>query len=209
MWQYHYGHRYHERFWRNAVRWLALGRMKSGDRRYRLELARSTVNLGERATVEARVLDEDFRPSEEPSQTVRFSTPDGRAVDQELPAVPGRPGLYRGTLAAERQGLHRVWIESAGQRLVSAEFEVVLPSLENQDPSPDPALLGEISALSRGQAVDLGGLAGLLGDFLGGEERREPISSRLDDVWDSWATLIALLMVLSAEWVLRKRLDLV
>ena len=92
---------------------------------------------------------------------------------------------------------------------MSAEFEVVLPSLENQDPSPDPALLAEISALSRGWAVDLAGLDGLLGEFLGGEERREPISSSLEDVWDSWATLLALLAVLSAEWVLRKRLDLV
>ena len=47
------------------------------------------------------------------------------------------------------------------------------------------------------------------GEFPGGEERREPISSRLDDVWDSWATLLFVLAVLSAEWILRKRLELV
>jgi uncharacterized membrane protein len=209
MWQFHYGHRYHERFWRNAIRWLALGRMKSGDRRFRLELSRNTYNLGERATVEARVLDEDYRPSEESVTEIRWSEPDGRPVEVVLPAVPGRPGLYRGAIEAERPGLHRVWIESGGTRIASAEFEVVLPSLENQDPSPDPDLLREVSAISRGRALDLAGLSGLWAEFPGNEERREPISSRLDDIWDSWGTLLLALGVLSIEWILRKRLELV
>ena len=46
-------------------------------------------------------------------------------------------------------------------------------------------------------------------DFPGREERRDPISARLDDVWDRWATLIAALAILSLEWVLRKRFELV
>lgn len=209
MWQFHYGHRYHERFWRNAIRWLALGRMKSGDRRYRLELSRNTYNLGERATVEARVLDEDYRPSEESTHEIQWSEPDGRPERVVLPAVPGRPGLFRGQVEAERPGLHRVWIESAGSRIASTEFEVVLPSLENQDPSPDPVLLREVSAISRGRALDLYTLGDLWGQFPGGEERREPISSRLDDVWDSWGTLLLALLILSVEWILRKRLELV
>ena len=209
MWHYLYGHRYYDRYWRNAIRWLALGRMKSGDRRYRLELARDSVNLGERATVEARVLDEDFRPSEDPAQPVRWSAPDGRPEQLDLTAVPGRKGLFRGSIAAERPGLHRVWIEQAGQRLVSAEYEVVLPSLENQDPSPDPTLLAEISAISRGRALDLVRIEQVFEEFPGDEERREPVSSRLDDIWDTWATLLAVLAVLSAEWILRKRLELV
>jgi hypothetical protein len=112
-------------------------------------------------------------------------------------------------LEADRAGLFRVWIEVAGSRIASEEFEVVLPSLENQDPSPDPALLREVSLLSRGRALELAHAAELTPEFPGGEERREPISSRLDDIWDSWATLLFVLAVLSAEWILRKRLELV
>jgi len=126
-----------------------------------------------------------------------WSEPDGRPVEVKLPAVPGRPGLYRGQLEAERPGLHRVRIESGANRIASAEFEVVLPSLENQDPSPDPVLLREVRALSRGRALDLASLGELWNDFPGGEERREPISSRLDDVWDSWGTLLLALGILS------------
>ncbi len=208
-WSFRYGDTYHERFWRNAIRWLALGRLKSGDRRFRVEVARTSYTLGERAVIEARVLDEDFRPASVPKQEVVWSDPEGKETRLDLPMVPGRTGIYRGTLDAERLGAYRVWIESGTNRVATADFEVVLPSLENQDPSPDPGLLREISAVSGGKAVELEKLHDLFAEFPGGEERREPISSRLDDVWDRWGTLWIALALLAAEWVLRKRWELV
>ncbi|MEO6710197.1 MAG: hypothetical protein ABI054_06975, partial [Planctomycetota bacterium] len=208
-WCFHYGDTYHERFWRNAVRWLALGRLKSGDRRFRVEVARASYTLGERAVVEARVLDEDFRPASVAKQEVVWSDPEGRETHLDLPMVPGRNGIYRATLDADRLGSYRVWIENGGARVASADFEVVLPSLENQDPSPDPGLLREIAAMTGGKAVELEKLRELLAQFPGGEERREPISSRLDDVWDRWGTLWIALALLATEWVLRKRWELV
>ncbi len=209
MWRFHYGDRYHERFWRSAVRWLALGRLKSGDRRYRIEVAHSSYDIGASVAVEARVLDEDFQPSTEPAQEAWWSGPDGRPLELDLPAAPERAGLFRRTVAPDRPGLYRVWIESGGERIAGTEFEVVLPSLENRDPAPDPGLLREVSRLSGGRAVDLPHLADLWELLPGGEERREPISARLNDVWDRWATLLIVLGVLSVEWVLRKRWELV
>ncbi|MCE9593386.1 MAG: VWA domain-containing protein [Planctomycetes bacterium] len=199
----------HDKFWRNAVRWLSLGRLKSGDRRYRIEVARSTYNLGERVGIEARVLDEDYRPSLESDQKIRVGDPDGKVGDLELSAVTGKPGTYRGSYDAERLGLYRVWFERDSGRIASTEFEVTLPSLENQDPTPDPSLLAELATVSGGKHVDLAHVDDLLADFRGGEERREPISARLDDVWDRWSTLLAALFVFALEWVLRKRYDLV
>ncbi|MCK6447000.1 MAG: hypothetical protein L6Q99_11455 [Planctomycetes bacterium] len=204
---YHVGE--HEKFWRNAVRWLSLGRLKGGDRRFRLEVARSHYDLGERVTLEARVLDEDYRPSTEPNQTIRVGTPDGRAAELELAAVGGKPGTYRASYDAERLGLYRAWFERDSTRIASTEFEIGLPSLENQDPTPDPALLAELAVATGGRHVDVATVAELVSDFRGGEERREPISARLDDVWDRWSTLIAAVCVFALEWVLRKRWDLV
>ena len=45
--------------------------------------------------------------------------------------------------------------------------------------------------------------------FPGGEERREPISSELEDAWDRFGTLLLVLGVLSVEWIMRKRYELV
>jgi hypothetical protein len=49
----------------------------------------------------------------------------------------------------------------------------------------------------------------LADEFPGDEERREPISSRLEDAWDNWTTLLIALGLLATEWILRKRAELV
>jgi uncharacterized membrane protein len=208
-WRFRFGDRYHERFWRNAIRWVALGRLKSGDRRVQIDSMRTRYNLDERVTLEARVLDEDYRPSERPLQEARTSQPDGSVSEIKLNLVPDRPGLYRASFDVERPGLYSVWIESGGQRVASTEFEVVLPSRENADPSPDPATLQALASMTGGRALDLAHTRDLLAAFPGHEERREPISSELRDAWDNWATLLAALGLLSAEWILRKRWELI
>jgi hypothetical protein len=209
MWRYHYGDRYHETFWRNAIRWLALGRLKSGDRRFRIETSRATYDLEDRIFLEARVLDEDFRPSRKATRLLHWSGPEGDENELELSLAPGRPGLYRGGLLVDRPGLYRAWMESGGKRVSATEFEVRLPSRETADPSPDPQALELFASKTGGRALDLARSGELADEFGGGEERREPISSRLEDAWDTWTTLLVALGLLSAEWILRKRAELV
>lgn len=209
MWRYRFGDRYHGRFWRNTIRWLALGRLKGGDRRFHLDSLRTKYSLEERVTLEARVLDEDFRPSERAVQTILLEDPEGELQTFTAPRIPGREGVFRSAFELSRPGLYRAWIELAGEEVASAEFEVHLPSRENADPSPDPAELSAIASLSSGRAVTLATLEDLFQEFPGGEERRDPISSQLNDAWDNWLTLIAVLTLLAAEWILRKRYQLV
>jgi len=216
-WRYHYGDRYLETFWRNAIRWLALGRLKSGDRRYRLETTRSSYDLEDRVVFEARVLDEDFRPSRNPTQKVYWSGTEGTPNELDLALVEDRPGVYRGGLLVDRPGLYRSWIEAEvrqgremrRQRVSPTEFEVLLPSRENADPSPDPETLRLLATKTGGRALDLANAVRLADEFPGEEERREPISSRLEDAWDNWTTLLVALGLLSLEWILRKRPELV
>jgi len=209
MWRYRFGDRYHERFWRNAVRWLALGRLKSGNRRVRLDSLKARWSLEERITVEARVLDEDFRPSEAEFHEAWLEDPDGTRTRLRLAKVEGREGLYRAGFSLERPGRWRVVLERDGEPPALTEFEVSLPSMETANPSPDPESLALLASLTSGEARHLAELEALLDTFPGGEERREPVSSRLEDAWDEWHTLLLALALLGAEWVLRKRVELV
>ncbi len=209
MWRYHYGDRYHERFWRNAIRWLALGRLRSGDRRFRLESSRASYDLEERVQLEARVLDEDFHPSQAPTRPIRWSGPDGAQHDLDLRLAPDRPGVYRGSLQVDLPGTYRAWIPLEDKRVSSTEFEIVLPSRESADPLPDPESLRLLASKSGGRALTLANVADLAQEFPGGEERRQPISSRMEDAWDRLLTLLVALGLLSAEWILRKRYELV
>ena len=208
-WRFRFGDRFHERFWRNAIRWVALGRLKSGDRRVQLDALESSFDLDERAVVEARVLDADFRPSEAAKTSARMQRPDGSVVDLDLPKVDGRPGVFRASFEPEQPGLHSVWMEEEGRRTASTEFEVRIPSRENQDPTPDPAALQMLSRDSGGRHVAAAQAADLASEFPGGEERREALSAELEDAWDSVWTLVLALLFLGAEWILRKRSDLV
>jgi len=115
-WRYRFGDRYHERFWRNAIRWVALGRLKSGDRRVQIDASKSSYDLDERVTLEARVLDEDYRPSERPAQPIRLQHPDGSTTDVSLVLVPDRPGVYRATFGVERSGTYSGFVENEGAR---------------------------------------------------------------------------------------------
>lgn len=212
-WRYRYGDRYLDTFWRNTIRWLALGRLKQGDRRYRIESSRSSYDIEDRVQLEARVLDEDYRPSVEPVQTVHWSGPDGVEKTFELARDGEREGSYRGSLEVDRPGVYRAWlegrVEGALQRVSTTEFEVVLPSREVQDPAPDPETLRTLSATTGGVFLELARARELARQFPGGEERHEPISSRLEDAWDDWHTLLLALGLLGAEWILRKRNELV
>jgi len=102
-----------------------------------------------------------------------------------------------------------VVLERDGEPPAFTEFEVSLPSLETANPSPDPETLVLLAELSSGEALHLSELDALLETFPGGEERREPVSTRLEDAWDEWQTLIFALALLGFEWVLRKRVELV
>ena len=209
MWRYRYGDRFHERFWRNALRWVALGRLKSGDRRVQLETLRSNYNLDERVTLEARVLDEDFRPSERPVVEARLAAPDGTTSELVLHLVPDRAGVFRASFDVQRPGLYSAWIENEGLRSASTEFEVSLPSRENADPSPDPATMDSIASLSKGLALDVAHARDLASALSGHKDLREPIRSELDDAWDHWGTLLLALVLLASEWILRKRWELI
>lgn len=140
---------------------------------------------------------------------MRTGDAEGRTHDLKLELVPERPGLYRGSFEVERTGLYTAWVETNGQRVAATEFEVVLPSRENQDPAPDPATLQAIASITGGRYVDLARLDELEREFPGKEEKREPISSELEDAWDNWGTLLVALALLATEWILRKRWELV
>lgn len=208
-WRYRFIDRYHDRFWRNAIRWLALGRLRGGDRRFQLESVRGSWDLGKRITLEARVLDEDFRPSGRQALPVRVTTPDGKTRQETLHLQTQRPGLFRLSLVADRPGTWAATLEEGGETRARTEFTVRLPSRENADPTPDPDLLAAAATLTGGRAVSLAHIEELLDGFPGDEDRRHPISSRLEDAWDRWSTLLLALFLLTSEWVLRKRLELV
>ncbi|QDU84632.1 hypothetical protein Pla163_17430 [Planctomycetes bacterium Pla163] len=207
-WQWQYGPRYFERFWKSAIRWLSLGRLRSGDRRVRLETPRSRYGLDEAVPLEVRLLGPDWRPSEQESVRVEIEDESGEQRSVVLEADPGRPGTFGGEIDLDQPGTYGAWVETEGRRAASVAFEVVLPSKENADPTPDPALLAAAARLSGGTSAVVGSWRDVLAAFDEGRERREPMNSSLEDFWDRWSVLLGILALLATEWLVRKRAEL-
>ena len=96
--------------------------------------------------------------------------------------------------------LAQVLSDGDDRALAGARIDIEIVH-DRSGPAEPPARTG-------GTFLDLSRARALAPQFPGGEERREPISSRLEDAWDGWHTLLAALALLAAEWILRKRSQL-
>ncbi|MFT5059621.1 MAG: hypothetical protein ACI89E_002407, partial [Planctomycetota bacterium] len=150
-----------------------------------------------------------YQPSELPTLEVQWQAPGKQPEAVEMLAIENDPGRYRLRRNVERVGTYQVWIEQDGTRIASTEFDVILPSQETRDPSPDPATMQALAQITGGQALSITQGAALLQAFPGDQERRLPVASELTDIWDRFATLLAALFLFTLEWILRKRYELI
>jgi hypothetical protein len=226
-WRYAYGDRYFDKFWRRSIRYLALNRLKSGDRRYNLNVERSVFELNDRAVLEARVLDEAFQPSRKPNQTAFVkAVKSGKVTNVTLDTVAGEPGTFRAAFVVNDEGLYEAWLtgddSASGKRVASVEFAARLPDRENRDPILDAATLRAIAAISAGTAdssqasnagagnyVPLSRIGDLASHFKESGRIDIPEAPEVADLWDRWPVLAVLVLLLAAEWWLRKQSQLV
>ena len=87
-------------------------------------------------------------------------------------------------------------------------FSVAVPRLESENPVLDRVLLSDISRATGGRYLDLGDSRRLL-DFLGDRERTRRLGRpKRRDLWSTWWALLLFTGIFAAEWILRKRLNL-
>jgi len=207
-WRMPYGDRYTERFWRAAIRDVAIQKLRSSDKRFDLRTDKERYNLGEPIEVAVRVYDEEFRPSRAEEQIVHVQRGD-RETD-EVVAHRTEDGLFARTIRADAPGTIRLWLEDpsqAGKRLSQRAVEVQVPMLEFLNPSLDRARLQAVANAGGGRCVALDELPALL-QSLAGDVHRVPIRTDRKDVWDRPSVLLAVMALLTLEWILRKKANL-
>jgi hypothetical protein len=225
-WRYRFGDELHGRFWGQVVRWALASRLSAEDEHVRLGTDALTYEADGRVQVEAAIQESPGKPFEgEPVDAV-VSRAGGASTAVRLALVPGSSGRYRGAFSpadldlAPAPGNGPLELEarldvpglagySAQERKASVSFTVLPPpDREALDVARDTALLEDIAALSGGKYFPL-------------ERFREAktalrASSRTVErvietgLWDfPLAIACVLLGCLAAEWVLRKRMDLI
>ena len=196
----------YDRFWVNGIRYLFEGRLQAGNSRLRLLASEDKIDLGDAIELQAEVRDEVLQPLIVESFAVTIER-DGEASETiALIPVEAAPGSYSLHYRPTQLGTYRVRpLEKIGKQ-VELTFQVVPAQIESQGPM-DRAELAAIAGVTGGQLFETP--AELLAAL-----DRIPSRSATDTfrtphaMWDGWPTITIVLLLLSIEWLLRKRFNL-
>jgi hypothetical protein len=224
-WRYHFGELYFGRFWGQVIRWAASERLPAGDDHVRLGTDELRYELPARVTISAIVNQSDGKPLEGAriDAVVRHEA-SGKVERARLQPVPQSGGLYRGTIEMgdtrenDALGEHEVTLEipalpgySERDDRASVVFLVEEPpSREAADLTRNRELLQEMvrRAGPGGRYLPIDRAAELPEMIPDRTVRKEEVTT-IEQWVLAWPLLILVALLITAEWVLRKKFDLI
>jgi uncharacterized membrane protein len=188
-----------DRFWRQAIRWLALPAADP----IAIDVPAGGAP-GDTLPLSVRVRNAAFAPERDATVDVQVTAPDGRletvrAADTDRGFVarfrPEQPGVYR-VHAEARRGQARLGTASTSVLVGGADLEMT-------DPRLNAELLERLAFASGGRVIAPGeapALAAALRDAI----PAATLAARRD-LWHNAWSLLAIVALLGTEWVLRRR----
>ena len=212
-WRKPYGEKYQDRFWRNVVRTLAEPRLRRFDDRVILSLDREQSLVGQNVHIRLQLFDEDYNPILAKTAKLQILLPSGKTEELILEAIRGRSGEFEGDWMAKQPGIHsflryRKGIPG-GKPLARRDLPVEVPKKELSNPSLNTKGLKKIASASAGVYLPFSKISELPRaiDFHG--TGTKTMERKREEIWDNAWTFILLLLLLSLEWILRKRSNLI
>jgi hypothetical protein len=229
-WRFRFGDELHGRFWGQVLRWAVSSRLSAADSSARLGTDALVYRPGAPITVDAFIETDPRAPPGDAVDAVITRAADGAEARLRLVPVPGSGGRYRAAASPGDLGIPP--LAAAGPGGAPAEYRAQLdipaipgyssrpdraavtfaveppPDLETRDLGVDTDLLDAIAAASGGRFFPLSRFREALALLPAGAREREFVIER--SPWSRPGILAPLLLgLLAAEWVLRKRRDLV
>ncbi len=198
----------HVRFWSKVVQRMALTRLLTSSELSQVNFQRNDYVAGESLQVFARLFRPGYLPFREPQVPVTVSfTPLPEAEDEEprqwqifLQPVAGQEGRYQQQVVATQPGTYAITVDHDPEARV--ETLVTQPLFELGETAMNEALLKRMASASGGRFFreeDLHELPDLLN--ADAEKVRTPVDV---EIWASPLSFLLLLLLITAEWVLRK-----
>lgn len=213
--RYRRGDELHHKFWGQILRWATSDRIASGSSTLRVGTSRTRYPAGAPVRVTARLATTDYRPITDASPTVLIqSETETMKLRRPLRYRDGSPGIYIAEIGSLPEGRYRVELESAGTGQVSGDTTGVFSQFsvtaaadsETVELAADTGLMSSVAALTAGKVLHPAELDSLSGQL--GPARVTKVERRQVDLWNSWPWLLLIVALLTAEWVLRKRVRL-
>jgi uncharacterized membrane protein len=195
--------RAYDTFWKQAVRWLAVA---AGDPMQ--VLAPPAAMPGDTLPLRVMVRDAAFEPQSNVTVDVRVTSPDGRSESvRAAPETGDGAGRYLATVRPSAAGVFKVSAEirRGETSLGSADTSILVggADLEMADPRLNEQLLRRLAAASGGRMLTDDQIDALPAILKAAVPAAALTVSR--DLWHSGWSFAAILALLGAEWILRRR----
>jgi hypothetical protein len=181
-------------------------------------LDRSHLAPGESTTLRVSSSDRQGNPSTVPPLAKLLKVdPAGDGKEQvvgtlALAAIADQAGAYSCPITGLAKGSWRVQVEHRqGDQVLSETRDCIVldsPNQETVDLSADPALLQRLGESGQGGTATALEARALAERILAGHEAHDEIIRKNLGLWHSWIPLLLLSLLLTIEWLWRKRLGL-
>jgi uncharacterized membrane protein len=207
-WRFRTGDRYFGRFWVQTIRFMARSRLV-GNRQAEIQTDRRRYQRGQPIQLRVRFPNPGLVPAGgEVAVQIERKGQGPRKLTLKL--APGSKNVFEGALPQAAEGEYQVRLlpPPTLDRTITAEFRVDPPVSERERIEMNQAELIRASALSGGKFYTPLSAGSLLKDL------PEPSKVLLDTdppipLWNTWPVLTLFLALITLEWVLRKRKQMV
>jgi uncharacterized membrane protein len=194
--------RTHELFWRQVARWLASA---TPDQVSAGPLGSILPGTTEQLSVEVR--DKAFEPVPNAAISMRVTMPGGEVRDMTPTLLDAKTGRYTAQARFDQPGVYRIVANARrGSEALGTSQQWILAGaadLELADPRLNEDVLRRVSRASGGrylQVSDLSRLPSLLSSA-----SDDPGPPRLQELWHNIWIFMVVVLLLGAEWFLRRR----
>ena len=210
-WRYKAADKWHQRIWNQMARYIMPRPFSVSDDFVSIDTGSVRYDFGSSVDVRVRLLSLDGKPTMDASADA-LVWKNGQVVSTvSLISDKDVPGIYRGRVGALPEGEYEVSVRAAGysEAALKARSQfVVLPpeSGEMTQTGANESLLKQMAAASGGawlREEEMGQLSELLAPLSSG---RVVESDTL--IWQSYWWFVAIVLLLTVEWLLRKRAGL-
>ncbi len=191
---------YHHRFWGQLVRWGAGPNLRAGTKTVRLGTDQLTYTGDDRVRIMSRLRDENLNPVIEENLMAEVSHESGEVTQVPLQFRENSNGIHESLAGPFRKpGVYEVKVKDE----VVTSFRVVgaRSAVELSETTLNQPLLDSIAKMSGGLMYQGG--ASLADLYLKGDETRTEL--RETSLWDVWPVFTLLALLLTIEWVIRRR----
>jgi len=209
-WRFRVGDVYFARYWVQTIRYLSRAKLLGGSRSAELSADRQEYRRGDVVRLRVRFLDDRLAPPQDDGVTVVLERERSRRVNLILRRDATNRGIFEGTAGNLADGKYRAWMASPtleGQP-PRTEFEITSPPGELARLQMDAAEMQQAAKASGGRFLKYSDTDQLLASLPKGRQVRIE-SLPPQPLWNAPILAAAFVVLLTCEWLLRKRWGLV